>query len=54
MLNWKINFAGFVGTEDLAKHTVSVVRTPERSDVNIVPLERDIPPSARKKNTKGK
>ena len=54
MLGWKINFAGFVGTDDLAKHTVSVVRTPDRSDDNIVPLQRDLPPSAGKKNTKGK
>ena len=54
MLGWKINFAGFDGTDDLAKHTVSVVRTPDRSDDNIVPLQRDLPPSAGKKNTKGK
>jgi hypothetical protein len=52
MLGWKINFAGFVGTEDLAKHTIAVMRTPDRSEDNIVPLEKDLPPPV--ENTEGK
>jgi len=53
MGGWKINFAGFVGADDLKKHTVAVMRTPDRSDDSIVPLKRDLPPSAGKKK-KGK
>ena len=52
MIGWKINFAGFVGTDDLAKHTVAVMRTPDRPDDNIVPLKRDLPPPERTKKGK--
>ncbi|MBQ7208744.1 MAG: hypothetical protein IJS01_13175 [Lentisphaeria bacterium] len=46
MNSWKINFAGIAPADDLKAHTLGVVRTPDKPDENITPLERDRPAPA--------
>ena len=43
MAGWKINFAGIAPADDLKAHTLGVVRTQDKPDDNITPLERDRP-----------
>lgn len=44
MSGWKINFAGRIADQELAEHTLKVLKTPKDSFTDFEPLEPPVPP----------